>query len=301
MLSIQMSLLTGSPTSRMSESYVVAVEGTTGDKNGNTTIIHENDFGDYVLTFVKDKYKTDFQYTDSELANTFTYTVRKGEETDTSCQLIATLTSNVNAEYSKLETNQSSDQSSDQSTNTNTTTNGEITEENADYVIKLKVGQVCNIQTNGKINGYSVFGDRCVSFSEDYKTITATVAGRAYGYLMFSNEERKSVYYIVEENTNNESLDPISVTIAVSSSNQTNTNTANPTNTPTTSNTAGTQSSNNTANSTQTATKNDSTVATTTIPQTGSAETMIFLIALAILISLVWIFKRKRKEYQDIP
>lgn len=156
------------------------------------------------------------------------------------------------------------------------------------YVIKLKVGQKCNIESSEKITGYETSGSSCVDFNEDKTVITAKSVGKANGYLYVGDSNtKKSIYVIVEENTLNQTLAPISIKINTTS------NTDKPsTDKPSTSNPGTSSNSPNT-------TKNDNTISQSKLPQAGTNETL-FILIISIIVIFAIIFKIRIKKYKDI-
>ena len=115
---------------------------------------------------------------------------------------MSTLTVNLDADFSEI----------DEFVNALDSDN-EITEQNADYVLKLKVGQKCKIRSSEKITGYEISGDS-VKFSNKNRIITAVKTGNTKGYLdVGESDTKKSIYISVEENKNNDKLDSITLDI----------------------------------------------------------------------------------------
>jgi LPXTG-motif cell wall-anchored protein len=255
--------------------YMIVSDGTTVE-NSDYTVIYESEFGNHVMEYVNSIYGTKQSFTDGEDVdgiNSFTWTTEETDVTETSCNLQSTLTVNLDADFSKL--NGYSNKMSD------SFMNSDITEENADYVIKLKVGQKCNIESNEEITGYETSGSSCIEFNEDKTVITAISVGKANGYLYVGNSNtKKSFYVIVEENTSNQTLAPISITIN------------------TTSNTSSTNDPDTSSIQTNTS-KEDNTISKITLPQTGSNETL-FIVIIAIIAIITIIFRIKIKKYKDI-
>jgi len=91
-----------------------------------------------------------------------------------------------------------------------------ITKENADFVIDLKVGQKCKFVTSSEISGYEMSGVDCVEFNGEYTVMTATKKGVRNGCLYLGSDENevsKSVYITVEENSDNASLEDVTINL----------------------------------------------------------------------------------------
>jgi LPXTG-motif cell wall-anchored protein len=287
--------------------YMVVSDDTTVESD-DYTIISESEFGNYVMEYVNSMYGTKHSFTDGEDVggiNSFTWTTEETDVTETSCNLQSTLTVNLDADFSEL--NGYSNKISD------AFMISAVTEENADYVIKLKVGQKCNIESSEGITGYESYGSGCIEFSEDKTVITATGAGKANGYLYVGNDNtKKSFYVIVEENTSNQTLEPISITVnTLSNINSSNTNSSNTNSSSTNSSNTNSSSINSSSTSTSSTnnsntsfiktntSKNNNTNSKTTLPKTGSNETL-FIVITAIIVIITIIFGIKIKKYKDI-
>lgn len=167
-------------------------------------VIYKKEFGERVIEYVNAVYPEKQKISDAEGANSYEFTIEKLDVTETSCKLVATLVINTNADFSKIKGTMDDIEDS--------FTNSDITKENADYTITLKVGQKCKIETVEKITGYELYGNNCVDFSENYLEITAIEEGNTNGYL-YLGEEKKTIYITVEENTGNATLETITLTI----------------------------------------------------------------------------------------
>ena len=90
--------------------------------------------------------------------------------------------------------------------------NKDITRENADYVIDLKVGQKCIISTDEKLSGYELSGSgyEYNKIDDNSAEIIGEKVGKANGYI-YIGDIKKSVFITVEENTENTTLNPISI------------------------------------------------------------------------------------------
>lgn len=160
------------------------------------------EFSNHIVEYIDYAYETRTSFSDNgaDQYSTFTWIIEKKNLTDTSCDIVNTLKINTNANFSKMkgyaeEISNSMDPYRD------------ITESTADLVLKLKVGQTYIIESDKPI-GYALSGTDCIETSDSNKKITATKAGVTRGYLSINGTtERRSIYIIVEENTNNEKLD----------------------------------------------------------------------------------------------
>lgn len=229
--------------------------------------IKESEFGLHVMEYVNSVYQDKSTFDDSDMYNTFEWITEKKDVTDTSCKLISTLTVNLDADFSQLiDYNE---------TMSDAFLNSEITEENADYLIKLKVGQKCKIVSNEKIVGYETYGTACIEFEEENTEITGTEAGKTNGYLYIGEDNlKKSIYVIVEENSEDEIPEPITITIG-------ETTTTKPID----------------DKEPATTKEDDDTTAKTPLPNTGIAGTILII---AILIISSTIFAIKNKHYKEI-
>ena len=145
-------------------------------------------------------------YKDTEGINSFEWIGEKQDISSTECKLISKIVINLDADFSKLK---ESENFADESF-----LDKSINEENADYVIKLKVGQKCKIESDEEITGYAVSGSGSVEFNDDKNEITAKGEGKVNGYLYVGeNNSTKSIYVVIEENPGNQTVEPISIKI----------------------------------------------------------------------------------------
>lgn len=201
------SALNGSFSSE--DSYVIVddlnlSEGVTMGNTDDSKTIYTSEFGDRVMEYVNQMYKEKQTVSDSTGINSYMLTIEKKDSTDTSCKLVSKVTVNTEADFSQIKGYTDELESS--------FLGGEVTKENADYVIELKVGQKCKIETNEKVTGYSIVGGSSIEIDKDAKEIIGLEAGESRGYLTIGDKE-KSIYVIVEENTQNDSLDTITLEI----------------------------------------------------------------------------------------
>ena len=196
----------GSGSISLENSYIIVddlnvSEGVTIQKDPNDTkTIYTSEFGDRVIEYTNSLYKEKQTMQDSEGITSFIYTLENTEKTDTSCKLISKIEVDVNADYSKL--------------------NGYleqkigVSKDNADYVVNLKVGQKCKLETKEKISGHG--GDfSCIEFNDDKTEITALKVGKVRGTLYLGNNAqiKKTIYITIEENPGNTILDTITVNL----------------------------------------------------------------------------------------
>lgn len=174
-----------------------ASEGVTLERDENSKTILVSEFGDRVMEYVNSLYPQTVTISDSEGINSFTMTIEKKDVTETSCKLVSTLSVNTDADFSNL--NGTMDNFED------SLTGSTITEEDADYVVSLKVGQKFQVVANSELCGWSSKGDviEDIRFS-DYE-FTAKSVGT--GSLTVNvGTEQKLIFIKVEENPKNETL-----------------------------------------------------------------------------------------------
>lgn len=258
-------------------------DGVTIDRDeSDTKTIYASEFGERVMEYVNATYKDKKIITDATSGiNSYELITEIKDVTETSCKLVSSLTVNVDAEFSKIKgyANQVGE----------SFLNKDITNENADYPITLKVGQKCRIETTEKITGHEIYG-----FGYDYKEvnencleITGTSVGKANGYI-YIGENKKSFYITVEENTENKNLDTITLKINTTTTNNKNNE-----------NNSNGQQQNQTQTSQQTnSTSKDNTIAKGILPKTGVSN-VIYIIMASSFIVLV-IFGIKIKKYKDV-
>lgn len=233
------------------------------DESDSKTI-YVSEFGERVMEYVNYMYPTTQTISDSKDINSYVMTIEKQDVTETSCKLVSTLSVNLDADFSELNgfTGGIVDSFIDIE---DSFIDNEITKENADYVITLKVGQKCKIETTEEFNGYEVYGGR-VEIDEELAEITAIKEGNANGYF-YIGDKKKTFYITVEENTENETLETIILQI------ETTTNL-------------------------EKADKIDNTVTASSIPKAGSNNTILFITI--ILVLLVILIEIKVKKYENI-
>ena len=280
--------LSGSWSSK--DSYVIIddtnlSDGVTIDKsNQSSKTIYASEFGEKVMEYVNYTYKDKQTITDASSGiNTYEFTVERKDVTETSCKLVSSLTVNVDSDFSKIKDYESKVEES--------VLSKDITKDNADYAITLKVGQKWRIETTEKITGYQLSGSACdyEDINEKCAEITGKKVGNANGYI-YIGASKKSFYITVEENTENKTLDTIKSNIdTTTTNNQNNQNSQNTSKEQ--------QEQNKTTQQLRSASK-DNTTAKTILPQTGMSN-IIYIIVAYIIISLI-VFIIKHKKYEDV-
>ena len=265
-------------------SYIIIDDSTMADgvtiNIGDKKIIYVSEFGDNVMDYVNDTYKDKQIIKDSPNGiNSYEWIIERKDVNDTSCKLVSSLSVNLDADFSKL--NGYSDQLGGTSLDKN------ITEENADYAITLKIGQKCIIETTEEVTGYGLTGsgyeynlinDNCIE-------ITGEEVGKANGYI-YVGETKKTIFITVEENTESTSLDTIILKIDTTSetdnSNESdnkqeetpNANDYNKNNTPT-----------------------DSTISKTTLPKAGVNNIVCIVMLFSLVLIIIFSIKLKKYKY----
>lgn len=253
-------------------------EGVTIEKNpDDTKTIYVSEFGDRVLEYVNSVYANKSVITDCTYGiNSYEWSLERKEVTDTSCKLVSTVKVNTNADFEKIKGY------ANIFDNEGEGNLGDITETNADYVLKLKVGQKCKIESSERIAGHYLRGDS-IEFNEDNTEIIATKFGVSTGHIYIGNTENKKTFYIVvEENTGNTPLETITLKLDDEIT----------INTPTTI-VEEKPSQATSVQKPQKSTQNKE----EKLPQTGTTLTIIILISIAIIIAVIVGLKlRKYKE-----
>ncbi len=225
-----------------------------------------------VIKYVTDIYSEKKTISDSSDLNSYSLTVECKNKEETSCDLVSILEINLDADFSQLKGYAEK-----------SGMNLGVTENNADYVIRLKVGQKCNIISNEKITGHSTLGSGKIDFDEEYTYMIGVEPGEVMGYLYFGNNAvSKSIYVIIEENPNQETLEPLSIEINVQQSDdkEKELNSKNP-------------KGNNTIY------EGSKTTSDKELPKAGINKALIFLVVV-ILVILSIIFKNKINEYKEV-
>ncbi len=277
-----LSMIEGTTASPDYNKYVIVddtklSEGVTIDKDPNDTrTIYVSEFGDRVLEYVNSLYKNKYVIKDNFLngINSYEWSLERKEVTDTSCKLVSMVKVNTNADFSKLQGYKNIfDNPDDENV-------GGITESNADYVLKLKVGQQCKIESLERIAGHYLIGDS-IEFNEDNTEIIATKVGVSTGHIYIGNTDTKKTFYItVEENVGNMVLETITLNIDNKVVNNTPTTIIEEKPSPIT--------------QVQKPTQNNE----ERLPQTGTTLTIIIVIGIVAIISII--VGLKLRKYKDI-
>lgn len=247
-------------------------DGVIIDKDPNDTkIIYASDFGERVMQYVNSVYKDKQIINDSSTGvNSYELTTERKDVTETSCKLVSSLSVNLDADFSELKGY--NDKVNESIINKN------ITKENADYSIDLKVGQKCRIETTDEIVGYELSGSG-YEYNEINKNcveITGESVGKANGYI-YIGETKKSIFITVEENTEGTSLDTITLKINTASV---------------------TDKSDENNNIQKEKITGDNTISETILPKAG-INNIVCLVIISSFI-LIIIFSIKLKKYKDI-
>ena len=247
-------------------------DGVIIDKDPNDTkIIYASDFGERVMQYVNSVYKDKQIINDSSTGvNSYELTTERKDVKETSCKLVSSLSVNLDADFSELKGY--NDKVNESIINKN------ITKENADYSIDLKVGQKCRIETTDEIVGYELSGSG-YEYNEINKNcveITGESVGKANGYI-YIGETKKSIFITVEENTEGTSLDTITLKINTASV---------------------TDKSDENNNIQKEKTTGDNTISETILPKAG-INNIVCLVIISSFI-LIIIFSIKLKKYKDI-
>lgn len=185
----------------MDNNYTVISDDEEVINSEDEIMVRESEFPNRIIEMINSIYKQE-QYivSDSDGINSYTWTNKKEDISEDSCKIISTLTVNPSADFSRIEEESK-------------TSDGE----KADYEVRLKVGQKCNIESNVSLNGYGGGNSKVFEVSSDYKTITAKGVGEGNLILFLDNARyTKLVHIIVEENTTGASLSPVTLTINLS-------------------------------------------------------------------------------------
>lgn len=239
--------------------------------------IYASQFGEKVMEYVNATYKDKQTIKDSsDGINSYEWITERKDITDTSCKLVSSLSVNLNADFSKL--NGYSNKVGE------SVLNKDITKENADYSITLKVGQKCRIETTEKITGYELYGSgyEYNKVNKNCAEITGKTIGKANGYI-YVGEIKKSLFITVEQNTGNATLDTITLKINTTSETDKSDNRNKQQVTMTNIN-------NSKKNYTQTNSNS--------LPKTGSSNIIYLLMCFSV--GLIIVFSIILKKYKDI-
>lgn len=268
------------------DSYVIVDDtNVTVDKSkGDSKTIYVSEFGEKVMEYVNDMFKDKQTITDVESSiNSFELTIEKEDINETSCKLVSSLSVNIDADFSKIK--EYVDQFAE------SFLNRDITKDNADYPITLKVGQKCRFETNGQITGYEILGSGCEGnrINENCIEIVGKRVGKTNGYIEIG-ETKKTFYITVEENTEGKALDDITIKINTATENKNSSG----------QNQGQTQNSPSQQNKSQqnNGVSKDKTTAKGTLPKTGASN--VIHIVMIIGFVLLAISGIKFKKYKDI-
>lgn len=257
-------------------------DGVAIDKSeSDSKTIYASEFGERVMEYVNATYKDKQTITDATSGiNSYEWTTEKKDVTETSCKLVSSLSVNTDTDFSKIKgyANQMGE----------SFLNKDITKDNADYSVTLKVGQKCRFETNEKITGHEMSGSGCdyKDVNENCAEITGTSVGKSNGYI-YVGETKKSFYITIEKNEENKTLDPIVLKINISTG----------TNTPSENKPAQEQQQPSQQQPTQQPSK-DTTTTQGKLPQTGTNNIIYVLIVISIILLVA--LRIKLKKYNDI-
>ena len=168
--------------------------------------------------------------------------------------------------------------------------NKDITKENADYSVTLKIGQKCRFESTDKITGHEISGSGYdyKDVNENCVEITGTSVGKANGYI-YVGESKKSFYITIEKNPDNKTLEPIVLKV----------NTSNGNNKPSENKPSKEQEKNEQQKpQQQKQPSKDTTTTQSKLPQTGVSNIIYVFMIFSII--LLTVFGVKFKKYKDI-
>lgn len=198
------------------DSYVIVddtnlSDGVTIDKDeSDSKTIYTSEFGERVMEYVNALYKNKQTITDTTNdINSYNWSIERTDVTENSCKLVSSLSVNTNADFTQIKgyANQMGE----------SFMNKDITKDNADYSVTLKVGQKCRFESIDKITGHEISGSGYdyKDVNENCVEITGTSVGKANGYI-YVEETKKSFYITVESNNESQTLEPIILKIGTS-------------------------------------------------------------------------------------
>ncbi len=164
-----------------------------------TDVYKESEFSNKVIDILKEKYKEKEIYNDSKKLNSYSLVIERKNTTNEHCDLSYTLT--VDSGVSNIRNEAIKDIFSD------------ITQDTADKVINLKVGQKCKFVSSKNVIGYGTNSNDKVEVEEKTYNMTAKKAGIVKGYIQLDGNEKKTVYIIIKENKENKDLDTITINL----------------------------------------------------------------------------------------
>lgn len=291
-------LMSGLSSSGSSNSSYIVIddlnmsEGVTMEKDtSNPKIIYASDFPERVMEYVNDKYKDKMVFNDSieDGIGSYELTIERTDVTENSCKIVSSMTIDTDVDFEGIK-------DYNKKVEDNMKVEEVVKREDADYVIDLKVGQKCIIQSEDGSLGYSLSGNNCCECDVSGKRmeILGTSAGKSTGYIYIGDTE-KTIYITVEENTNNENLATIFLNVS-SKTTQKNENNSGSTNNNNSNN--NNSNTNNNASSNKNQTTNDTTTSNKILPNTGINT--IILITLVITASLMIILFIKLRTLKEI-
>lgn len=219
MLYFSMSYLSSAFNKKNENSYVLIDDLDVPDeeffyKTDDPRYIYTSDFPEKVMEYVSDLYSEPLVLDDNDGGiSSYTFSTQLKNKTDTSCTIVASLSVNTEADFSVIKDYGKKVEDSLKPDG--------FTKETADYLIKMKVGQVCKLKTEDEVTGYAMFG-RGAEFDRKLLEITAKSPGESWGYIYFGDDVKKSFYVIVEENETGEDEKTITLIIDKNTSNPDN-------------------------------------------------------------------------------
>lgn len=178
------------------QKYIVLDDESEGEETFEVITVEE--FGERVVEYVEGVYGDGLTIKDKE-NDTFTYDLTQNCKKDT-CTITAKLTINPDAKFEnvtgtveKLEKDNMYE---------------DITPENADYHIELKVGQTIKV-TGNDLSGYDLSGMDVVNveFLDSGYKFKATEEGISNGYFYVGEDEKRTIYVTVTKAEKNEKLE----------------------------------------------------------------------------------------------
>ena len=269
-------------------SYIIVddtVPGFSGEKDeDNDNIIYVSEFGDRVIEYVTALYKEKIVFSDTEEGiDSFEWVTEQKDLDDESCVISSKLTVDTTADFSKIK--EASEDFENEFLDPN------ITKDNADYVIDLKVGQKCRIIADDKFTGHAYTGS-----GFDFNTIddyTLEIIGESKGKVngtVSIGETVKTFYITIGENTDNEELQDAVIMI--------NTKTSSDKTDDEKDKTQDTDKDKETPGKNDDTPKKDDTTVKNPLPQTGLSYAMYLGIAITLVVAVF--YGVKLKKYRDI-
>ncbi len=245
---------------------------TSVEKTDDPNTFYASEFPEKGMEYVNKVYENKQTMSDAENGiNSFEYSVEKKDIDADSCKLVSTISINLDADFSKINEMASFNPTG-------------ITKDNADYVINLKEGQKCKIDTEKTITGYESYGS-CIDYDDEKYEIIAVEPGEGILILDIDTEKNISFYITVEKNTNNEHLEDM--VVSIEGDNQTG---GDKTPTP--------DKETPEKDNTKTPEKTDEGESQNKIPNAGLKGFLLFIIAIFIIYIIKTAYKLKK--YKDI-